>query len=127
MWSLDLLSFYYTSVILSGEDVGYLMGTIFMGEKLQDNLEEALEYIRKQQVEISHLQAENSSLKDTVNKQIISIRPKSFYSKSIITESCPANDVTKPFAGQKLFLEFAYRSGGSLNRQSDLLRPEAKN
>ena len=42
-----------------------------MEEKLPDNLEEALEYIRKQQAEISHLQAENSSLKDTVNKQII--------------------------------------------------------
>lgn len=42
-----------------------------MEEKLPDNLEEALEFIREQQAKISHLQAENSSLKDTVNKQNI--------------------------------------------------------
>ena len=42
-----------------------------MTEKLPDNLEEALEFIREQQAKISHLQAENSSLKDTVNKQNI--------------------------------------------------------
>lgn len=42
-----------------------------MTEKLPNNFEEALEFIREQQAEISHLQAENSSLKDTVNKQNI--------------------------------------------------------
>ena len=42
-----------------------------MTEKLPDNLEEALKFIREQQAKISHLQAENSSLKDTVNKQNI--------------------------------------------------------
>ena len=42
-----------------------------MTEKLPDNLKEALKFIREQQAKISHLQAENSSLKDTVNKQNI--------------------------------------------------------
>lgn len=42
-----------------------------MTEKLPDNLEEALEFIREQQVEISHLQSENSELKATLDKQNI--------------------------------------------------------
>ena len=42
-----------------------------MTEKLPDNLEEALEFIKEQQAEISHLQSENTELKATVDKQNI--------------------------------------------------------
>ena len=42
-----------------------------MAEKLPDNLEEALEFIKEQQAEISHLQSENTELKATVDKQNI--------------------------------------------------------
>ena len=49
-----------------------------MTEKLPDNLEEALKFIREQQAKISHLQAENTDqkneiteLKGTVDKQNI--------------------------------------------------------
>ena len=42
-----------------------------MTEKLPNNLEEALEFIREQQTKISHLQAENTELKATVDKQNI--------------------------------------------------------
>ena len=44
-----------------------------MTEKLPDNLEEALEFIKEQQAEISHLQSENTELKATVDKQNIMI------------------------------------------------------